>query len=368
VKLTDFGIAKASIKALETMSGVVKGRFDYMSPEQAAGGAVDQRSDLFSAGVLFYEMLTGAHPFRREGELATIDAIRKGQFLPPSEVNPDVPYALDQLVEAALRPDPRERIASATGFKEALDRFFHDAGFIFSASTLAAFVRGLFPELAGPERKSQVGDLPTRPLEPDELELEPDESSTGNRPPPAPAAVIPFPRKALTANEVAAEALRRSAAPAPTNIGDESTLIKSPAQLTAEASRPAENPFGESNTVIRSPQRTSAQPQTVRLALDPNREAATTVYPRPSDTSSTATQTPSLPPAGPAMGTAPPAGAAKPQRAPSRRPVAVPPQVHATWILVTFAAAVAAFVLGLLVGSRIHPAAPAAPGAAAPEK
>ena len=146
VKLTNFGIAKASVKALETMSGVVKGRFDYMSPEQATGGLADQRSDLFSAGVVFYQLLTGRHPFRQAAELATIEAVRKGVYEPPSYVNPDVPYALDLIVETALKVNAAERYASATAFKEALDRFFHDAGFIFSASTLAAFLKGLFPE------------------------------------------------------------------------------------------------------------------------------------------------------------------------------------------------------------------------------
>ncbi len=147
VKLTDFGIAKASVKALETMSGVVKGRFDYMSPEQASGAAdLDQRSDLYSAGVVLYEVLTGRHPFRQPGELATLEAIRRGSYEPPSYVNPDVPYALDLVVEQALKANPAERFATATAFKDALDRFFHDAGFIFSASTLAAFLKGLFPE------------------------------------------------------------------------------------------------------------------------------------------------------------------------------------------------------------------------------
>ncbi len=352
VKLTDFGIAKASIKALETMSGVVKGRFDYMSPEQAAGQPIDQRSDLFSAGVLFYEVLTGVHPFRREGELATLDAIRKGQFIPASEVNPDVPYALEQVLEAALRVDPRERVPSATAFKESLDRFFHDAGFIFSASTLAAFIRGLFPEASGPDRRAAVGDLPTRPLEPDDLELELDESSSASshRPlttPGGQGAVIPFPRRPSTQGP----------------LGEESTLIKSAAVLAAEAALLGENPFGESNTVIRPPARPGAEAgDTVRLAVDPSRDRSTVIYPRPSEASNTAT--PSIPgggvvtvPHAPSPPVPPPVLPAQPRGArtqPGRRSAGVPMQVHGTWMLVTFAAAVAAFVLGLLVGSRMH--------------
>jgi serine/threonine-protein kinase len=178
VKLTDFGIAKASVKALETVSGVVKGRFDYMSPEQTSGGEVDQRSDLFSAGVLLYEVLTGRHPFRQPGELATVEAIRRGAYEPPSYVNPDVPYALDLVVEQALKINPAERVQTATQFKDGLDRFFHDAGFIFSASTLAAFLKGLFPESEPRPTRPTRATPPPRREEPDDVVLEED-SSTG---------------------------------------------------------------------------------------------------------------------------------------------------------------------------------------------
>lgn len=147
VKLTDFGIARASHKALETATGVVKGRFDYMSPEQASGAKdLDQRSDLFSVGVVLYEMLTGVHPFRTESEFATIDRIRTGRYEPASVVNPGVPFTLETIVDRALRVDRNERYPNATAFKEALDKFFHDAGFIFTHHSLATYVRGLFPE------------------------------------------------------------------------------------------------------------------------------------------------------------------------------------------------------------------------------
>ena len=105
------------------------------------------------------------------------------------------------------------------------------------------------------------------------------------------------------------------------------------------------------------------QAQTVRLAVDPSREGATLVHPRPVEPS--LTNTPSL---SPVLQPTPsqPRGVRSGARP---RPAAVPPQVHMTWMLVTFAAAVAAFVLGLLVGSRLHVVrAPGAPPAVAPEK
>jgi serine/threonine protein kinase len=170
VKLTDFGIARASHKALETQSGIIKGRFDYMSPEQAAGAKdLDQRSDLFSVGVVLYEMLTGEHPFRSESELGTLEKIRLGRYVPVSQKNPDVPFTLETIVDRSLRVDRNERYPTATAFKEALDKFFHDSGFIFTHSTLAAYMRGLYPD---PRQQQRSDSGPPRPSilpSPDEL-------------------------------------------------------------------------------------------------------------------------------------------------------------------------------------------------------
>lgn len=147
VKLTDFGIARASLKMMETVSGIVKGRFDYMSPEQAEGRKdLDQRSDLFSVGVVLYEILTGVHPFRAESEIDTVERVRTGKYTAVSTRNPEVPFALQTIVDRALQVDRDKRYPSATAFKEALDKFFHDAGFIFTHATLASYVKGLFPE------------------------------------------------------------------------------------------------------------------------------------------------------------------------------------------------------------------------------
>ncbi|MBT3220945.1 MAG: serine/threonine protein kinase, partial [Proteobacteria bacterium] len=179
VKLTDFGIARASLKAMETISGVVKGRFDYMSPEQAAGRKdLDQRSDLFTVGVVLYQLLTGKHPFWADNEIGTVDRIRLGNYTPIAELNSDVPFTLEMIVDRALRNERNERYPSATAFKEALDKFFHDSGFVFNQSTLANYMRGLFPEEAPQDAKP----TPPRPVllhEPrtdDDIELDLDDS------------------------------------------------------------------------------------------------------------------------------------------------------------------------------------------------
>lgn len=159
VKLTDFGIARASLKMMETVSGIVKGRFDYMSPEQAEGRKdLDQRSDIFSVGGVLYEMLTGVHPFRAESELSTVERVRTGKYTAVSTRNPEVPFALQTIVDRALQVDRDKRYATATAFHEALDKFFHDAGFIFTHATLATYVKGLFPEA---QKKKRSPGTPT---------------------------------------------------------------------------------------------------------------------------------------------------------------------------------------------------------------
>jgi len=172
VKVTDFGIAKASIKALETVAGVVKGRYDYLSPEQIEGEAVDRRSDLFNVGVLLFQMLSGSHPFRQDTETATIETIRRAENRALVELSPDIPYELVQVIERALSRDPKDRFESAASFKEALDDFFHGAGFIFSHSTLAAFLRGLFPQDAALPRPTRSTTLD---IEEDDDEIRPTE-------------------------------------------------------------------------------------------------------------------------------------------------------------------------------------------------
>ena len=112
VKLTDFGIAQASLKVLETLSGIVKGKYDYMSPEQASNTPLDPRSDLFGVGVVLYEMLTGTHPFRANNEMATVNRIRTGRYTPLSQRNADIPLELESIVDRALSSRGRQSLCN----------------------------------------------------------------------------------------------------------------------------------------------------------------------------------------------------------------------------------------------------------------
>ena len=112
VKLLDFGLAKA-IDATLTRPGIQPGTVAYMSPEQARGDPVDHRTDLWSLGVVLYEMLTGVRPFRGGNDRAVLHAIRHDEPEPVEERRPEMPPALAAVVGRLLRKDPRERYESA---------------------------------------------------------------------------------------------------------------------------------------------------------------------------------------------------------------------------------------------------------------
>jgi serine/threonine protein kinase len=113
VKLTDFGIAKAATKASITDAGALRGKLLYMSPEQAWGKPMDRRSDLFSLGIVFYEMCTDQKPFRGGSEMSVLEMVRDCRVAPPSEINPRIPEKLERALLTALAREPEERYQDA---------------------------------------------------------------------------------------------------------------------------------------------------------------------------------------------------------------------------------------------------------------
>jgi eukaryotic-like serine/threonine-protein kinase len=119
VKVTDFGIARAGASDM-TETGSVMGTAQYLSPEQAQGKPVDARSDLYSIGIVLYEMLTGTVPFDAESPVSVALKQVSEPPVPPRERNPAVPPALDAVVLRALEKDPAARYPNADAFIEAL--------------------------------------------------------------------------------------------------------------------------------------------------------------------------------------------------------------------------------------------------------
>jgi len=123
VKLTDFGIAKASGNQISTASGMLKGKFAYMSPEQARGEKLDARSDLFALGIILWELLTGGRLFEGDSDVAVLRAVQTSYISPPQRLNPDVPAVLDWVVMKALERDLAKRFQTAAELERVLASF-----------------------------------------------------------------------------------------------------------------------------------------------------------------------------------------------------------------------------------------------------
>ncbi len=146
VKLVDFGIARARGGLHQSVSGTLQGKFVYMSPEQAEGERVDARSDVFSTGLVLYELLCGVRPFDGESETETLRLVRTATITPPTELRPDLDPAIDALLMKALARDPAERYETAGGFRRALMHHLADSRSLADGRTLAGFLAEVFPD------------------------------------------------------------------------------------------------------------------------------------------------------------------------------------------------------------------------------
>ena len=126
VKLTDFGVSKASIKIHQTLSGALKGKLLYMSPEQACGeSGIDYRSDLYSAGVVLFELLTGKKLFLDTSEMLVLKKVQNGEIINPREINPDIDPALEKILLTSLNKECDKRYQSAAAMIADLEAYLH---------------------------------------------------------------------------------------------------------------------------------------------------------------------------------------------------------------------------------------------------
>jgi serine/threonine protein kinase len=144
VKLTDFGIAKAATKASTTDRGALRGKLLYMSPEQAWGRPIDRRSDVFSLGIVLYEMITETKPFLGAGtEMTILELVRQCLVTAPREINPRVPEALDRVIMRALARNPDERFQDAGEMQRAIEKILRERPPV-TARDIARFLELLF--------------------------------------------------------------------------------------------------------------------------------------------------------------------------------------------------------------------------------
>jgi serine/threonine-protein kinase len=127
IKVTDFGIARFESSGMSmTQTGMAVGTPYYIAPEQLRGGAIDRRCDIFSLGVVAYELLTHRRPFLGENLSALIYAITQTDVVPPSKVDANIPTLFDVIIGKALAKDPRDRFQTADEMGNQLAVFVDD--------------------------------------------------------------------------------------------------------------------------------------------------------------------------------------------------------------------------------------------------
>ena len=201
VKLTDFGIAKAATKARTTDRGALRGKLLYMSPEQAWGKPIDRRSDLFSLGIVCYEMVTDEKPFLGSSEMSILEMVRECRVATPRSLNPGIPESLERVVMKALERDPDLRYQDAGELGRDLERVLHERR-PPAATELARLMELLFDEgergvaRAAEERHGEQSEAGATPRL--EVELEPSALAETDAGGPA----SPVPREPLSVEQL----------------------------------------------------------------------------------------------------------------------------------------------------------------------
>jgi serine/threonine protein kinase len=168
-RITDFGSAFSRDQPRQHAAGVGKGKLAYMSPEQLSNGALDRRSDVWSLGVVLWEMLALSPLFAEENVSATVRAVRELKIEPPSSKNPVVPEQLDRIVLKALQREPAARYNSARELAVELELFLGGQCDLVGPGDLTAWLERLFPGAADRRReavrvsRSMVDDVNHRP-------------------------------------------------------------------------------------------------------------------------------------------------------------------------------------------------------------
>ena len=143
IKLCDFGIAKAASQASHTQAGALKGKLQYMSPEQAWGRSIDRRSDIFALAAVLFEMLTNRKLFSGESEMSILEQVREARVTAPSQFNDEVTPQIDAIVLKALEKDPANRYQTAGEMARDLDSVLYSFRPTPTSADLAIFMHHL---------------------------------------------------------------------------------------------------------------------------------------------------------------------------------------------------------------------------------
>lgn len=146
VKLLDFGIARSKISSVRTAPGIIKGKLDYLSPEQCTGGQIDALTDIYSLGVVLYEIVTGRRPFEETSLGRQFEKVSKGDRPKVHKLRPDVPPRLERIIDRAMAVKRKRRYPSSKAMHEDLRAFMEKLPERPTSSFMAHTLKNLVPE------------------------------------------------------------------------------------------------------------------------------------------------------------------------------------------------------------------------------
>lgn len=158
VKIVDFGIAKAAMNISHTMAGILKGKIAYMSPEQALGKSVDYRTDIYSAGIILYESVTGKKLYTGESQFEVLKKIRTTK-IDTTKLPPEIPHRLQEIMAKGLAYFPKDRFQSAGDMQIELTKYLYSTYLDFSPQKLAAFVKDIFTTEIEEHKKELIKEV-----------------------------------------------------------------------------------------------------------------------------------------------------------------------------------------------------------------
>ncbi len=260
VRLLDFGVAKTAGRAQHTKTGVLKGKVAYMPPEQLRRRPLDRRADLWSMGVVLWELVTGARLFKRDNDIETVLAIDQEPPRKVSEVTPTLPKELDTIVARALAREPADRYATAREMARELHRYVARSAEPVGVAEMGEWMESLFRATRDQRLKAVDEARATGSVEIEDVsELE---AAAPARPPPPPGAKVLASAPTISSVTLAAEILAPpspdAATATPPSTVPPSTAPEQP--IDAEAPRRAtspptfvlEHPRGESHAMVTS--------------------------------------------------------------------------------------------------------------------
>ncbi len=183
VKIVDFGIAKAASQSTITQFGMIKGKISYMSPEQASGQPIDHRSDIFSTGILLYEMITHKRMFTGADTMQILARVSKADFEPPEVARRGLPSRIYEIINKSLAKDYEQRYQSCGEMLADIEECMIALSLRPSARTLSQYMKDLFhDEMAAESQTMQDIKITEEPIEPVAIEEKKPEQKTPEKP------------------------------------------------------------------------------------------------------------------------------------------------------------------------------------------